>query len=139
VARWGDYGCHTRMTLARGALVTAADFAQAQRVRTAFRRGLTRVFTDVDVLVTPTMLTPAPKAAEMRMESTIDMPSFTGVFNLSGLPACATPVGFSSGGLPLSMQVVARPFAEATALQVADAYQRVTDWHLRSPAFAAAA
>jgi aspartyl-tRNA(Asn)/glutamyl-tRNA(Gln) amidotransferase subunit A len=139
VTRWSDYGCHTRVTLARGAMVTAADFAQAQRVRAAFRRGLTRVFADVDVLVTPTMLTPAPKAAEMRMESTIDLPSFTGVWNLSGLPACATPVGFSASGLPLSMQIVAKPFAEATALQVADAYQRITDWHLQAPAVAVAA
>ena len=139
VARWNDYGCHTRVTLARGAMVTSADFAQAQRVRAAFRRGLTRVFADVDVLVTPTMLTPAPKAAEMRMESTIDLPSFTGVWNLSGLPACATPVGFSTSGLPLSMQIVAKPFAEATALQVADAYQRITDWHLQAPAVAVAA
>ena len=139
VARWSDYGAHTRMTLARGALVTAADFSQAQRLRSAFRRCLAGVFADVDVLVTPTMLTPAPKAAEMRMESTIDMPSFTGLFNLAGVPACAAPVGFSSSGLPLSMQVVAKPFAEATTLKVADAYQRVTDWHLQSPAVAVAA
>jgi aspartyl-tRNA(Asn)/glutamyl-tRNA(Gln) amidotransferase subunit A len=139
VSGWTDYGAHTRMQLGRAAFLTAADFAQAQRVRTAFRRRLTRVFADVDVLITPTMLTPAPKAADMRLESTIDMPSFTGLWNLSGLPACATPVGFSSGGLPLSMQVVAKPFDEATTLRVADAYQRITDWHLQAPAVAVSA
>jgi aspartyl-tRNA(Asn)/glutamyl-tRNA(Gln) amidotransferase subunit A len=127
------------MTLARGAMFTAADFAQAQRFRTAFRRGLTQLFADVDVLVTPTMLTPAPVAAEMRMETSIDVPSYTSLWNLSGLPACAAPVGFSTSGLPLSMQIVAKPFAEATALRVADAYQRIADWHLRAPAVALAA
>jgi aspartyl-tRNA(Asn)/glutamyl-tRNA(Gln) amidotransferase subunit A len=91
------------------------------------------------VLVTPTMLTPAPVAAEMRMETSIDVPAYTSLWNLSGLPACAAPVGFSTGGLPLSMQIVAKPFAEATALQVADAYQRTTDWHLQVPSVAVAA
>ena len=139
VSRWTDYGRHTRLQLGRAALLTAADYAQAQRVRTAFRRALTKVFADVDVLITPTMPTPAPKADDMRLESTIDKPSFTGMWNLSGLPACAAPVGFSDGGLPLSMQIVAKPFDEATALRVADAYQRITDWHLQAPAVAVSA
>jgi aspartyl-tRNA(Asn)/glutamyl-tRNA(Gln) amidotransferase subunit A len=65
-------------------------------------------------------------------------PSYTGPWNLAGLPSCATPVGFSSGTLPLSMQVVGRPFAEATVLNVAHTYQQATDWHLRVPPIAAA-
>ena len=63
-------------------------------------------------------------------------PSFTGMWNLIGLPGLAVPCGFSSTGLPLSMQVVGKPFAEATALRVGDAYQRLTDWHLRVPPIA---
>jgi aspartyl-tRNA(Asn)/glutamyl-tRNA(Gln) amidotransferase subunit A len=46
------------------------------------------------------------------------------------------PVGFSSNGLPLSMQIVSAAFDEAAAFKVGDAYQRVTDWHLRVPTHA---
>jgi len=60
-------------------------------------------------------------------------PSFTGPWNLTGLPACAIRRGVSESGLPLSMQIVGRPFAEATVLKVADAYQRLTSFHLRTP------
>lgn len=42
-------------------------------------------------------------------------------------------MGFTGGGLPLSLQIAGRPFEESMALRVGDAYQRVTDWHLRVP------
>jgi len=54
-------------------------------------------------------------------------------FNFSGHPACAVPCGFTAGGLPIGMQIVGRPFDEATVLRAADAYQRATDWHTRRP------
>jgi aspartyl-tRNA(Asn)/glutamyl-tRNA(Gln) amidotransferase subunit A len=133
VEKWGDYGRYTRPMLARGAFYTAADFAQAQRFRSFFRREVARVLADVDVIVTPSMLTPAERIVDMDMDRRILGPSFTGQWNLAGLPAVAVPCGFSSGGLPLSMQVVGRPFDEAMVLRVADAYQRSSDWHLRVP------
>ena len=49
------------------------------------------------------------------------------------LPALALPCRFSAAGLPISMQIVGRPFAEATVLCAGDAYQRATDWHTRCP------
>jgi len=55
------------------------------------------------------------------------------VFNLSGHPAASIPCGFTAGGLPVGLQIVGRPFDEATVLRVADAYQRATDWHRRRP------
>jgi aspartyl-tRNA(Asn)/glutamyl-tRNA(Gln) amidotransferase subunit A len=131
--RWELYGRHTRVVLARGAFYTAADFAQAQRFRTAFRRKVAAVLSEFDVLITPTSATPAPRSDEMSPEKMLLGPSFTGPWNLTGLPAVAIPCGFSSSGLPLSMQIIGRPFAEATVLKVADAYQRLTDWHLRVP------
>lgn len=42
-------------------------------------------------------------------------------------------MGFTGGGLPLSLQIAGRPFEDSMALRVGDAYQRVTDWHLRGP------
>jgi aspartyl-tRNA(Asn)/glutamyl-tRNA(Gln) amidotransferase subunit A len=138
VERWTTYGRFTRTNLGRGALYSAADYAQAQRFRSAFRRDVARVLSSVDVLVTPTWPTTALRRDAFVPGGTAVAASFTGPWNLAGLPACATPCGFSSAGLPISMQVVGRPFAEGTVLQVADAYQRGTDFHLRVPPAAVA-
>ncbi len=134
--RWELYGRYTRTAIARGALFSGPDYLQAQRVRSYFKKAVAAVMDEVDVLVTPTSLTPAEKIAEMDMQRRLLGPSFTGMWNLIGLPALALPCGFSSSGLPLSMQVVGKPFDEATALRVGDAYQRLTDWHLRVPPIA---
>jgi aspartyl-tRNA(Asn)/glutamyl-tRNA(Gln) amidotransferase subunit A len=82
------------------------------------------------------MPTAAPKRSEMTPETFLLMPSFMGQWNLTGLPALALPCGFSSDGLPLSMQVIGKAFAEPTVLRVGDAYQQLTDWHLRVPPIA---
>ncbi len=136
-SRWEDYGCNTRVFLARGALASAGDYAQAQRFRSWFCRQVAQVLSTVDVLVTPTMPTPAARIDDMSPWKNVDAPSFTGPWNFTGLPAVAVPCGFSSSGLPLSMQIIGKPFAEATVLKVADAYQRLTDWHLQAPPVAA--
>jgi aspartyl-tRNA(Asn)/glutamyl-tRNA(Gln) amidotransferase subunit A len=57
---------------------------------------------------------------------------FTISVNLAGLPGLALPCG-SSGGLPIGFQLIGKPFDETTVLRAGDAYQRGTDWHLRSP------
>jgi aspartyl-tRNA(Asn)/glutamyl-tRNA(Gln) amidotransferase subunit A len=135
--RWNDYGRSTRAVVARASLLTAADYVQAQRIRTVWRRQVAGVLADVDVLVTPTATAPAARVADMDVSTMVTAPSFMGQWNLAGLPACAAPAGFLRG-LPASLQVVGRPFAEATVLKVVDAYQRRTDWHLRVPPIAAA-
>jgi aspartyl-tRNA(Asn)/glutamyl-tRNA(Gln) amidotransferase subunit A len=61
-----------------------------------------------------------------------------GMWNLTGLPALAVPCGFGSTGLPLSMQIVGKPFDEATVLKVGDAYQQNVDWQMRVPPIAQA-
>jgi aspartyl-tRNA(Asn)/glutamyl-tRNA(Gln) amidotransferase subunit A len=137
--RWLDYGKSTRDVLARGAMYTGADYVQAQRVRSVFRAEVAKVMAEVDVLVTPLSLGPVPKAAEMDMGFLFTMASFTGQWNLTGMPAASVPCGMSESGLPLALQVVGRPFAEGTVLKVADAYQRGTDWHLQVPTFASPA
>jgi aspartyl-tRNA(Asn)/glutamyl-tRNA(Gln) amidotransferase subunit A len=133
VNRWNDYGRYTRRALVRGAFLTAGDYTQAQRFRSFFRRALAELFVSYDVLITPTWPTPAPRSDEMSPELQLRNVSFTGPWNLAGLPALAVPCGFSSSGLPLSMQIIGKPFAEGTVLKVADAYQRQTDWHLKVP------
>jgi aspartyl-tRNA(Asn)/glutamyl-tRNA(Gln) amidotransferase subunit A len=58
---------------------------------------------------------------------------FTRLFNLTGHPAIAVPSGFSGDGLPYSLQLVGRPFDEATILRLAHAYEGATEWHTRRP------
>jgi aspartyl-tRNA(Asn)/glutamyl-tRNA(Gln) amidotransferase subunit A len=134
--RWDRYGRHTRMSIGRGALFGGADFAQAQRFRSHFRREVSRVMADLDVLITPTMPGPAGRIEAMAAETSLLGPSFTAPWSLIGVPAAAVPCGFTSTGLPASMQVVGKPFADGTVLRCADAYQRVTDLHLRTPPLA---
>jgi aspartyl-tRNA(Asn)/glutamyl-tRNA(Gln) amidotransferase subunit A len=136
VNRWFDYGRYTRRSLARGAFLSGADYAQAQRFRSYFRREVARLLSTHDVLITPTWPGPAPVSEQMSPEDMLYKPSFTGPWNLAGLPAIAVPCGFSSTGLPLSMQIIGKPFAEQTVLRVAHAYQRLTDWHRRVPPIA---
>jgi aspartyl-tRNA(Asn)/glutamyl-tRNA(Gln) amidotransferase subunit A len=54
-------------------------------------------------------------------------------FSLLGWPAIALPCGFSSEGMPISLQIVGRPFAEGVILTVAHAYEQATEWHSRRP------
>jgi aspartyl-tRNA(Asn)/glutamyl-tRNA(Gln) amidotransferase subunit A len=133
IEKWGDYGWSTRDLLGRGALYTASDYVQAQRVRSTFREAVARVMATVDVLVTPISAGTVPRRDQMDMNVLFLGPSFTGQWNLTGMPAASVPCGFSSDGLPLAMQIVGKPFDEATVLKVADAYQQATDWHLRTP------
>jgi len=58
---------------------------------------------------------------------------FTAPFNLTGLPALSLPCGFSSDGLPIGLQIVGRPWAEAAVLRAGQAYEQATEWHLRRP------
>jgi aspartyl-tRNA(Asn)/glutamyl-tRNA(Gln) amidotransferase subunit A len=133
VNRWTDYGRYTRRALVRGAFFTSADYTQAQRFRSFFRRAVADLLTTYDVLITPTWPTPAPRSEEMSPERQYRSPNFTSPWNFAGLPALAVPCGFSSSGLPLSMQIIGKPFAEGTVLKVADAYQQLTDWHSKVP------
>jgi aspartyl-tRNA(Asn)/glutamyl-tRNA(Gln) amidotransferase subunit A len=55
--------------------------------------------------------------------------------NLAGFPAISVPCGFSLGELPIGLQLIGRPFAEATVLQLAYAYEQETTWHQRRPMF----
>ncbi len=136
-SRWSDYGKFTRVTLGSGALYTAADYVQAQRFRSYFKQAVAKLMAGLDLLITPTSVLPAEKVSEIDLQKGMSRPSFTGIWNLIGLPALAVPCGFSSQMLPLSMQLIGRPFDEATLLRAGDAYQRLTDWHLRVPPIAA--
>jgi len=120
--------------LRTGALIPGVDYLHAQRARRAFRDAMAQVFEHVDVLVTPTSPTAAHDFSdEVPGRDFTPYVRRTGPFNLTGYPAISIPCGFSSDGLPLGLQIVARYFAEDIMFRVAHAYQRVTDWHRRRP------
>src|SRR5258708_19455146 len=76
---------------------------------------------------------PAPLLESWRTLDFWQKPNLTTPFNVTGGPALMQCIGFSPEGLPLSMQIVGRPFDEPTVLRVADAYERATSWRARRP------
>jgi aspartyl-tRNA(Asn)/glutamyl-tRNA(Gln) amidotransferase subunit A len=129
-----DYREGIRTRIYMGALVTAADYMRGQRLRARLRREVMALLDRVDALVQPGQAAPAQRFEDMPGTQIIVPGSrYTNIWNLLGLPAVVVPCGFSRDGLPLSIQIVGRPFDEATVLRIARAYERATDWHTRRP------
>jgi aspartyl-tRNA(Asn)/glutamyl-tRNA(Gln) amidotransferase subunit A len=76
------------------------------------------------------------EAEEAGLPVSLEALRLTRPFNFLGLPAMSVPMGFAADGLPMGLQLVARPWAEARLLACGAAYQRVTDWHRRRPPIA---
>ncbi len=135
-----DYGADVRERLRVGAFVSGAEYVNGQRARAVLRDEVDSVLARLDVLLCPTtpiVATPVGvNETEINGEKHGVRPSlirFTRPFNTTGHPAASIPCGFNDEGLPIGLQIIGRPFDEATVLRVADAYQRVTDWHTRRP------
>lgn len=137
-SRYSDYGRNFRERVTLGAFFSAADYQAAIRLRRELNDTLARVMADVDLLVLPTTLTSAPRITEVQPFGSFETPNFTMPFNVSGSPALALCNGFSASGLPLSLQIVGRPFEEALVLQAGHAYERATSWRDRRPALVTA-
>ncbi len=132
-----QYGRYARRSIMFGSLFSSSDYVQAQRFRSVFKAECAAVLgPQADVLVVPTMTDVAPTIADYDVGASRVSAGFTPPWNLTGLPAFSIPCGFSSSGLPIGMQVVGRAWDEPTVFKVADAYQRITDWHTRVPQIA---
>jgi aspartyl-tRNA(Asn)/glutamyl-tRNA(Gln) amidotransferase subunit A len=127
------YGEVLREKLMAGALFTADEYVQAQRLRSRLREGMHRALEEVDLLATPTATSTAPSFAAVHDPNFPFARSNMAPFNMSGLPALALPCGFAGSGLPISLQLAGRPFDEVTVLRAGYAYEQATDWHLRRP------
>ena len=113
-----------------------AYYGKAQAVRTLIKRDFDEAFKDVDVIVTPTMPTPAFKLGE-KVQDPLQMylsDIYTISVNLAGVPAIVVPCGFSSGKLPIGLQIIGRPFEEDKIIRAAYAYEQATDWRAKKPA-----
>ncbi len=127
--------------------VTARDYLRAMRIRRLIQEEITKLFTEVDVLLAPGRSGPAPPAdqdlngpapttprpAPASPPST--PPGLRGIIqagNLAGLPALVLPCGFADQ-LPVALQLVGAPFTENTLLAIGREFQTRTDWHKRRP------
>jgi aspartyl-tRNA(Asn)/glutamyl-tRNA(Gln) amidotransferase subunit A len=114
-----------------------AYYAKAQKVRTLVKRDFDEAFAEVDLVLTPTSPTPAFAIGE-KTDDPLQMylsDVFTIPCNLAGLPGLSLPGGFSSSDkLPVGLQLLGRPFEEATILRAAHQYLSATNWHRAAPA-----
>jgi aspartyl-tRNA(Asn)/glutamyl-tRNA(Gln) amidotransferase subunit A len=127
--------------LAAAASITAATYLRACRIRSLIRADFAKLFRTVDVIITPSRYSTAP-----RIDEPLDRPaaasgasqpgglrSMIAAGNLAGLPALTLPCGFAEG-LPVGFSLVSRPFTENVLLSIGLEYEKLTDWHRRRPA-----
>lgn len=134
------YSQEVREALTAGLAIPATAYVKAQQVRRLVGEQLAGLLRRVDLLALPaTPIAAHPLEQEevlLRGERVTVLRASTrymGLFNLTGLPALSVPCGFTPEGLPVGLQLVGRPFAEADLLRVAWAYEQATPWHRRRP------
>jgi aspartyl-tRNA(Asn)/glutamyl-tRNA(Gln) amidotransferase subunit A len=138
----GDYAVHLSARIYGGNAIPGPYYVEALSRRGPVLRAFAKdVFSQVDVLATPTIRTCLPTLAETDIDHGppgtehrfMALSANTRPFNYLGLPAISINCGFDPNGCPIGLQIAGRPFAEARVMKVAEAYQRDTDWHLRRP------
>lgn len=134
------FGAEVRRRIMLGTYALSAGYydayyKRAQQVRTLIRNDFHDAFKQVDLLATPTSPSVAFPIGQkvddplaMYLSDVCTLP-----INLAGVPGLVVPCG-TSNGLPVGLQLIGKPFDEATLLRIGDAYQRVSDWHTRRPA-----
>ena len=128
------YDAAIRRNLRQGSQVTTSAYIQSRRELAEARRAVGAVFSDVDLLVTPTTAVPPPTIEEaVRLEIELEMIRNTAPFNSYGLPAISIPCGFTRSGLPIGMQISGPRLGESKVLALAHAYEQATTWHTRRP------
>lgn len=144
--RPGDYSIHLSARLYGGYAIPATYYVEALSRRGPILKAFSDdVFGKVDAFVAPTLRCKVPTLAETDIDSGRPgaIEAFTNcsintrAINYLGLPSVSAPCGLDQRGLPIGLMIQARPFGEARALRVADAYQARTDWHRSKPSLAA--
>lgn len=127
-------------------LVSAGDYARANRVRRLLMERFAAVLREVDLLAAPATIVPAfpidadtVPARDFRTGAAVELPWTTALVrntapaNLTGLPSISVPAGFTRAGLPFGLLLTGRPFEEELLLAVAHAYEQATRWYLHAP------
>jgi aspartyl-tRNA(Asn)/glutamyl-tRNA(Gln) amidotransferase subunit A len=135
-----DISNNVRRELDAGMMILATDYLLGQRVRRLIVDDFAAAFAKVDLLVTPTTPIPAPRIGRTEIEIGGKTYSALGAIwrnvyptNLTGSPTLCVPCGFSEAGLPISLQMIGRNFAELTLLKAGHCFQSATNWHKCMP------
>jgi aspartyl-tRNA(Asn)/glutamyl-tRNA(Gln) amidotransferase subunit A len=128
--RRADFGADVLTLMDSGKFITATDYINAQRVRRKMQKDWADMFRRIDVLVTPSTPIAAPKIGQATVvingneeDTRLATTRFARGINLLGLPAISMPYGQTSGGLPIGLQIVGRPWEERRVLEVAAALE----------------
>ena len=132
--RLGDFSERMQRRLMLGALVSGVDYVQAVRRRRELRAELKAAMAGLDIVLTAAAPGEAPKIDNVPVWDVFDRPSFTIPFNVAGYPAISICAGYGEGGLPVAIQLVGKPFDEATVFRVADAFENATPFRNTRPA-----
>ncbi len=135
------YSPQVRRRIEVGLAVPATRYIEGLILRSShLERLLHAVFAHCDALILPTVGEPAPTLEELDIGDAPTLPAmltrmtgYTRAMNYYGVPALSVPAGYAANGMPMAIQLVARPFAEARLFQLAGAYQGETDHHRRAP------
>lgn len=133
-----------RFWMKEGNGVTGVEVQRANEARTRLFRLVESWFTDIDLLVTPTLTRAAiaadhdPREPITLDEKTADVPRaswypYTHPFNLTGHPAITVPCGFTSEGLPVGLQIVGQWLSDEKVLHAAACFERARPWAERRP------
>ena len=128
------FGDDIRRRLTQGAETTSTEYILARRIQSEVRKRCELFFESYDFLLTPTTPIAAPTIeGHDAVEQAGRLTRFTAPFNLAGLPALSLPCGFTKEGLPIGLQIVARAWGDAKALNAGYAYEQATEWHKQLP------
>jgi amidase len=141
-SRASEYGPGLRAALEFGQQVTPATLAAAAKVRSEVSASIDSMLNTVDCLVCPSMANsarvketnPFDEETEESWSRNVRNDIHCQPFNFSGSPTLSAPCGFSTEGLPLSVQFVGRRLSELVLCRIGHAYEQATPWHLRHPA-----
>jgi aspartyl-tRNA(Asn)/glutamyl-tRNA(Gln) amidotransferase subunit A len=125
--------------LKAGLEIAAKDYLKAMRIRSVIKDDLRKLWTQFDVLVSPSRNTiatrisdPLDRPSGRPLPETRGLRDLGAMGNLTGLPALSLPCGFSES-MPLAIQLVGRPFSENVLLAIGSEFQKITDFHRRRP------
>lgn len=128
------------MRLDLGSVIPATDYIRAQRARTLMREAFRDLLQRLDAIVSPALAMRPGLAGTWTTRiggQDVDLrnagPEYTGIYNLTGMPAIVVPAGFSGEGTPIGIQFAGRWLDEAGVLRVADAFEQTTGWPKRPP------
>jgi Asp-tRNA(Asn)/Glu-tRNA(Gln) amidotransferase A subunit family amidase len=127
-----DFGLDARVNLASARSSSAAEYVNAQRIRTHAIATFQRALANVDAIVTPATGVVAPRInpaaqphGESNLSATTEIMRFAFVSNFTGHPAITFPAGYDSKGLPIGLQAIGRPWGERMLLRIAAAAERI--------------